>query len=76
MPENLRRSYAKICRLLENTPSIKSLQAIRGLNSEPYKDRYSVRINKGRRLEFDYDDSGNIIVFTLYDANNHYEPNF
>lgn len=55
LPNNLRRSYFKACYYLEHTPSIKSLASIRGLNFERYQDHYSIRINKGWRIEFDYD---------------------
>lgn len=54
LPQNLRRSYAKKCQILEDTPSVKNLVALNGLNFEPYEDHYSIRVNKGWRIEFDY----------------------
>lgn len=56
LPENLRRRYAKTCQLLEATPNIQTLRAIRGLKFEPYEDHYNIRVNKQRRIEFDYND--------------------
>ena len=76
LPENLRRSYAKWCLTWENTPSIKNLIAITWLKFEHYQDHYSIRINQQRRIEFDYTNSGDIIIFNIFDVNNHYHPNF
>lgn len=76
LPQNLRRSYAKKCQILEDTPSIKNLAALNGLNFEPYEDHYSIRVNKGRRIEFDYAQDWKIIIFNIYDVNNHYKKNF
>lgn len=76
LPENLRRSYAKKCQILEDTPSIKNLSALTGLNFEPYEWHYSIRVNKWWRIEFDYMQDWQIIIFNIYDVNNHYKKNF
>lgn len=76
LPENLRRSYAKWCLALETTPTIKNLSNIRWFNFEHYGDHYSIRINQQWRIEFDYTTSWEIIIFNIFDVNNHYKPNF
>lgn len=76
LPENLRRNYVKCCLTLETTPSIKNLTALTWLNFEHYEDHYSIRVNQQRRIEFDYSTSGEIIIFNIFDVNNHYKPNF
>ena len=76
LPANLRRSYAKKCQILEDTPSIKNLVAQKWLNFEPYEDHYSIRVNDWWRIEFDYTQDWQIIIFNIYDVNNHYKKNF
>ena len=76
LPENLRRSYAKWCLVLESTPSIKNLANIRWFNFEHYEDHYSIRINQQWRIEFDFTTTWEVIIFNIYDVNNHYKPNF
>lgn len=76
LPENLRRSYAKKCQILEDTPSIKNLVAQKWLNFEPYEEHYSIRVNDWWRIEFDYTHEGEIIIFNIFDVNNHYKKNF
>lgn len=76
LPPNLRRSYAKKCQILEATPSIKTLVSMKGLNFEPYEDHYSIRVNAWWRIEFDYNQAWEIIIFNIFDVNNHYKKNF
>lgn len=76
LPNELRRSYIKKCFILETLNTISDLKHYTGLKFEHYQNYYSIRINKQRRITFDYDKHWNITIIEVIDATNHYKANF
>jgi Plasmid maintenance system killer protein len=76
MPSNIQRGYVKKCRILEYMESVQDLRKMKGLHYEKYEDHHSIKINEQRRIEFEIDGIGNVIIVKILDANNHYKKNF
>ncbi|MCD4794087.1 MAG: type II toxin-antitoxin system RelE/ParE family toxin [Bacteroidales bacterium] len=68
--KNILYKYIDLINFIKSANSINSLSKISSLNIEKYKKRWTARINKQYRLEFDFEKPNTIIILKI---SKHYE---
>ena len=74
-PESVVESFFKKMQIIKGVKNENDLRAIKGNHCEKIKgeeNKYSIRLNKGFRLEFGLEKGGECTILLIRDISNHY----